>query len=170
MALFTDSADVSVRPAIPSDGEHFASIQLAAWRLSHASALGEEILDAFDTQAIAEQWTQTTTTMPGPEFAVFTALVKDRVVGFSAVGPGAIVAFEVHPDFQRQGHGSRLLSASVDRLRRDGAESISTWILTTNEIRKNFFQSAGLGPDSRVRTLEVAPEHTIQEERWSAAF
>lgn len=168
--LFTDQADVSVRPAIPGDGDQFGAIQLAAWQVSHVGSLGQEILDALDADAIAEQWRNAITTMPGPEFGLFTALEKDQIVGFCAISPGMIVALEVHPDYQRQGHGSRLLSASVDRLRRDGAEGVSTWILADNEIRKSFFGSAGLGPDSRVRTLEIGEDHTTQEERWSAIF
>ncbi|XBH22514.1 GNAT family N-acetyltransferase [Jonesiaceae bacterium BS-20] len=170
MVLFTDQADVSVRPAIVSDAEFYAKVQLAAWGLSHREALGQEILDQFDEAAIAAQWQTAISTPPGAQFALFTALAKDQVVGFAAVSPGTIVALEVAPRFQRQGHGSRLLSASVDRLRRDGAEAVSTWILTTNEPRKSFFGSAGLGPDARVRTLGITSDHTAQEERWSAAF
>lgn len=170
MTLFTDQADVSVRPAIPGDGPHFARIQLASWQLTHVAALGQEVLDRFDQAAIEQHWADAITTMPGVEFGLFTALDKDQIVGFAAVSPGVIIALEVHPDYQRQGHGSRLLSAAVDKLRRDKSESVSTWILTTNEARKSFFGSAGLGPDHRVRTLEISQSMTAQEERWSAAF
>ncbi len=168
MVLFSEQADVSVRPAIPSDAPDFARIQLAAWQVSHADALGADILAALDVDAVAEQWRTTVATPPGQEFAVFTALVRDEVVGFCAVSPGQIVALEVHPNYQRQGHGSRLLSASVDRIRQAGATTISTWILSDNQGRKDFFGSAGMAFDSRVRTLAIAEDRTTQEERWSA--
>ena len=40
MPLFTDHADVSVRPAVPGDETPIARVQLAAWRDEHADVLG----------------------------------------------------------------------------------------------------------------------------------
>ena len=60
------------------------------------------------------------------------ACAGDQVVGLAAVGPsqdpdaggaqGEVTVLGVHPDARRQGHGSRLLNASVDLLREAGAD------------------------------------------------
>lgn len=169
MALFTESADVSVRPAVPGDQDLVTEIQLTAWRATHTDALGDDVLDLMDVPRITEQWETAITAPPGPGFAVFVALEGPRIIGFAAVAPAHIIALEVLPDFQRQGHGSRLLSAAVDRLRRDEAEEVVVWILDGDSAREQFFGGAGLGSDERRRTLAAGPRE-VTETRWSAAL
>ena len=169
MALFTESADVSVRPAQPEDVQAITDVQLAAWRLSHDGVLGEEVLAALDVPRMREQWAAAVTTPPGPGFAVFVACDRADVVGFAAVGPGQLVALEVLPSEQRSGHGSRLLSAAVDRIRSDGAEELSAWVLDDDPAREQFLAGAGLGPDGRRRTLATGLRD-VTESRWSATI
>lgn len=167
MALFTESADVSVRPAVPGDQNVVTDIQLTAWRMTHGEVLGEDVLGLLDVDRIKEQWETAITAPPGPGFAVLVACEGPRIVGFAAVAPAQIIALEVLPDFQRQGHGSRLLSAAVDRLRQDAAEEVVAWILDEDTAREQFLAGAGLGPDGRRRTLAAGPRE-VTEARWSA--
>lgn len=166
--LFNEHADVSVRPAIVSDAQDIARIQLASWHQALSTALGPEVLDSLDKEQVAQQWNATIDTAPGPGFQVFTALSAQQIVGFCAVSPSHIVALEVDPLFQREGHGSRLLSAAVDRLQRDGSEEVSTWIPAVAEAKQRFFESAGFGESQRVRQLKVSEERELAEHRWSA--
>lgn len=167
MALFQQTADVSVRPAIPGDEALITTIQLTAWRAAHDPLLSSEVLDALDSARMREQWAAAIASPPGPGFAVLVACDGAAVVGFAAVAPATIVALEVSPDHQRRGHGSRLLAASVDQLRRDGSTEVSTWILQDDGAREAFCSGAGLGPDGRVRTLATGPRD-VTERRWSA--
>lgn len=169
MALFTESADVSVRPAQPEDVEAVTVVQLAAWRSTHSTVLGDEVIDALDVPRMREQWASAITAPPGPGFAVFVACRRADVVGFTAVGPGLLVALEVLPAEQRSGHGSRLLSAAVDRIRSDGAQELSTWVLDEDTAREQFLAGAGLGPDGRTRSLATGPRE-VTEARWSATL
>ena len=124
MALFTESADVSVRPAIPGDDAVVAEVQVGAWHASHAELLGDDVLASLDTERIRRQWEAAITAPPGPGYAVLVACERADVVGFAAVGPGLLVALEVMPSAQRSGHGSRLLAAAVVRLRSDRAHAV----------------------------------------------
>ncbi|PFG33521.1 GNAT family N-acetyltransferase [Sanguibacter antarcticus] len=169
MALFTESADVSVRPAIPGDDAAVADIQVAAWRASHATLLGEDALESLDGERIRRQWEAAITAPPGPGYAVLVACERADVVGFAAVGPAVLVALEVAPSAQRSGHGSRLLSAAVDRLRSDGASEMSTWVLDDDPAREQFFTGAGLGPDGKTRLLATGVRE-VRETRWSATI
>ncbi|MHA7134994.1 GNAT family N-acetyltransferase [Oerskovia turbata] len=169
MALFSESADVSVRPAIPGDEVAVTAIQVESWRVAHAEVLGEDVLAALDVPRMQEQWEGAVSSPPGPGFAVLVALAADKVVGFAAVAPGQLVALEVLPTHQRGGHGSRLLSAAVDRLRQDGAEEIVTWVLDGDTAREQFLGGAGLGPDHRARTLATGVRDVV-EHRWSASI
>ncbi|MCK9795598.1 GNAT family N-acetyltransferase [Isoptericola sp. 4D.3] len=169
MALFREAADVSVRPAVPGDEDAVTRVQVSAWRATHEVALGDGVVDALDTGTMRERWAQAISAPPGPGFAVFVALDGPEVVGFAAVSPGRLVALEVEPRHQRGGHGSRLLSAAVDRLREDGAEEVTTWVLDDDAARERFLSSAGLGPDGTERTLATGVRDVV-ERRWSAAI
>lgn len=165
MSLFRETADVSVRPAVTGDDEAMTRVQVAAWR--QAGILGDDVVAALDTDRMRERWAAAVTTPPGPGFAVFVALDGPRIVGFAAVSPGLITALEVEPAFQRSGHGSRLLTSAVDRLRVDGAQRVSAWVLDGDTAREEFLGSAGLGFDGTARTLATGVRE-VTERRYSA--
>lgn len=169
MALFTESADVSVRPSLPEDAEAVVRVQVAAWHAAHGEALGEEALAALDVAQMRERWETAISSPPGRDFAVLVACERADVVGFVAVAPGQLVALEVLPTAQRSGHGSRLLSAAVDRLRTDGAEEVTAWVLEGDTARETFLAGAGLAEDGRSRVLDVAGS-PVAERRWSATI
>ena len=188
MALFSENADVSVRPAVPGDEQAIARIQVSAWRTSHAEILGQGALDMLDFEAIQAQWASAVTAPPGAGYRVLVACDGPTVVGVVSVAPvpaaedrpfdapgGAILALEVEPAHQRVGHGSRLLAAAVDTLRQDGADQVHTWVLDGDDARARFLGSAGLGPDDAVRELisGLMPDgttRTVTEHRWSASI
>jgi ribosomal protein S18 acetylase RimI-like enzyme len=167
VALFRETADVSVRPAIAGDEAAVTEVQVAAWRST--GVLGEGVIDALDVPAMRERWSSAITAPPGPGFAVFVALDGPDVVGFAAVSPGQVLSLEVLPEAQRAGHGSRLLAAAVDRLRADGSETVTTWSLVDDTARAAFLEASGLGEDGRSRTLATGVREIV-EHRWSAAI
>jgi GNAT superfamily N-acetyltransferase len=169
VALFRETADVSVRPAVLGDEDAVTRVQVRAWRSTHESALGDGVVDALDTDVMRDRWASAISAPPGPGFAVLVALDGPRIVGFAAVAPGQLVALEVDPDHQRSGHGSRLLAAAVDRLRSDGAQEVVTWVLDDDSARERFLSSAGLGPDGTERVLATGVRDVV-ERRWSAAI
>lgn len=169
MSLFSPTADVSVRPAVPGDEDAVARIQLAAWAATHEEVLTDGVLRLLDTDRIREQWRAAIASPPGPGFAVLAACAGAKVVGFAAVAPGQLVALEVLPDHRRSGHGSRLLTAAVDRLRSEGSQEVVAWVLDGDTGREQFFSGAGMGPDGRTRTLAAGARH-VREARWSATL
>jgi ribosomal protein S18 acetylase RimI-like enzyme len=168
MALFRETADVSVRPAVPGDEDAVTRIQVDAWRTTHADTLGGAV-DALDTAVMRRRWADAISSPPGPGFAVLVALDGPRVVGFAAVGPGQVMALEVSPDARQGGHGSRLLAAAVDRLRTDGADEMVTWVLDGDDARERFLSQSGLGPDGTERALATGVRDVV-ERRWSASI
>lgn len=165
MALFRETADVSVRPAVAGDEGAVTDVQVAAWRAT--GVLGEGVVAALDVPAMRGRWSSAIGSPPGPGFAVFVALDGPDVVGFAAVSPGQVLSLEVLPEAQRAGHGSRLLAAAVDRLRADGSETVTTWSLVDDTARAEFLAACGLGEDGRSRTLATGVREVV-EHRWSA--
>ncbi|GAA2221670.1 hypothetical protein GCM10010413_12290 [Promicromonospora sukumoe] len=165
MALFRETADVSVRPAVAGDEAAVTDVQVASWQAT--GVLGEGVIEALDVPAMRERWASAITSPPGPGFGVLVALDGPKVVGFAAVSPGQVLSLEVLPGSQRGGHGSRLLAAAVDRLRSDGAETVTTWALVDDTARAQFLAASGLGEDGRSRTLATGVREVV-EHRWSA--
>lgn len=196
MALFRETADVSVRPAVRGDEDAIADVQLDAWRATHAEVVGVDALSALDRDAVRAQWAAAITRPPGPGYRVLVACEGATVVGLAAVAPlpapedsplaapgGELLALEVAPRARRSGHGSRLLTAVVDGLRQDGADHLLAWVLDGDAARGQFLRSAGLGPDGTVRELATGPVaadqgpdgspavvRTVAEHRWTAAI
>lgn len=196
MALFRETADVSVRPAVPGDEVAIAAVQLAAWRATHVDVVGDDVLRHLDPAAFEDRWAAAITRPPGPGYRVLVACEGATVVGLAAVAPlpapedspldapgGELLALEVTPASQRSGHGSRLLAAVVDGLRQDGAAHLVAWVLDGDTARGQFLRSAGLGPDGSVRELATGPMadpdapdgspavvRTVAEHRWSASI
>lgn len=187
MALFAESADVSVRPAVAGDEVAITEIQIAAWRSAHGDVLGTDALDSLDASAFRARWAAAIVRPPGAGYRVLAACEGATVVGFAAVRPlpagesnpktspeaspgGELLALEVATAAQRSGHGSRLLAAAVDLLRQDGAGYLVAWVLDGDAARAQFLRASGLGPDSTVRELATGPtpDRTVSEHRWSA--
>ena len=175
------AADVSVRPAIPEDADAVTRLQVRAWRSAHAAALGEGALERLDVAVMRERWAAAIARPPSRDHLVLVACAGPRVVGVatSVPVPGdepgiEVAALEVDPDHQRQGHGSRLLTACVDLARERSVTHLQTWCLTADGAREAFLDSCGLGPDGARRVIGERPDAEgvteVTERRWVAAI
>lgn len=160
------SAPDSVRLARTSDVDDIARVQVAAWRAAYASVLPAEVLDALDPDEIAWEWGRALL-QPGPHRLLVALDGEGRVAGAAAVGPsadrdaqgaGEISLLVIDPQHWREGHGSRLLQASVDHLVAGGHREAVAWVPLADEPRRAFLQSAGWGPDTAYRDREVGAD------------
>ncbi|MHB8187446.1 MAG: GNAT family N-acetyltransferase [Dermatophilaceae bacterium] len=167
-------ADASARIARPSDSPAVGLVQAAVWRAAYAGVLPQEVVERFDGPSFARVWRDSLVNPPSPRHVLLVGCAGEQVVGFAAVGPsadadatetsGEVLALGVHPDARHSGHGSRLLNAAVDTLRGKGFDSVSTWILVTDEAARAFLAAAGLSPDSAFRDRVVDHEATVVRE------
>jgi GNAT superfamily N-acetyltransferase len=67
----------------------------------------------------------------------------------------AVTDFLVEPRWQRRGHGSRLLAATVDLWREDGFTSAVAWAYDADKAMQLFLASSGWEPDGAGRALDV---------------
>lgn len=183
---------VFVRPATPADGAPIGLIHAETMLVSLRSAINGDlplsIAAGINAEAFGQSWTHAIIAPPSPDYLVFTAVEDGVVVGFTCVVPteieieedsdifegnppvtAEITAFEVAPNYQRRGHGSRLLAALVDSCRERGVEQIQAWTLVADESRTGFFSSAGLAPSGLRRGIHVG-EHIMEEHCWHASI
>jgi len=167
-------ADSSARVARASDAPAVGLVQAAVWRAAYGQVLPKEVVDQFDGPSFARVWRDSLSTPPSPRHVLLVGCAGEQVVGFAAVGPsvdtdateisGEVLALGVHPDARRNGHGSRLLNAAVDTLRGKGFDSLSTWILATDEATRAFLTAAGLSPDGAYRDRVIDVDGTVARE------
>ncbi|MFM1966871.1 MAG: hypothetical protein RL134_2596 [Actinomycetota bacterium] len=162
----------SVRLARTSDVDDVARTQVAAWRAAYSGILPEPVLSSLDAEEIAWEWGRALL-QPGPHRLLVAIGGEGQVVGAAAVGPssdpdaagaGEISLLVVDPGQWGQGHGSRLLQASVDHLVGAGHREAFAWIPLADEPRRAFLQSAGWGPDTAYRDREIG-DHVLREVR-----
>lgn len=86
-----------------------------------------------------------------------------------AVGRGMeITALGVAPEWQRRGHGSRLLAAATDQARAQGAGVLLVWAVRGDESLAGFLREAGMRRTDSFRELPVG--QGVIEDCWAAVL
>ncbi len=156
-------------------------VQATVFREAYAGRVPDDVLALFEPDAFARSWRESLTAPPEGVHRLMVACAGDQVVGLAAVGPsqdpdaggaqGEVTVLGVHPDARRQGHGSRLLNASVDILREAGADAVSLWLLADDEAGRAFLAASGFAPDGAYRDRVVSPDgDTLREVRLAATL
>jgi ribosomal protein S18 acetylase RimI-like enzyme len=159
-------ADASVRPAVADDADDVADVQAQAWREAYPDVLPRQSLAALGGEAGAARWREAVAEPPSPRHRVLVACAGADVVGFAAFGPGAdpdldasvdaeVHAFVVRSEHARAGHGSRLLTATVEHLRADGFRHVHVWLATRDDALRAFLAGAGWAADGATRSLDL---------------
>ncbi len=172
-------ADASVRRARPNDAPAVGLVQATVFRAAYAGRVADEVLPLFEPDAFARTWRESLAAPPEGVHRLLVACAGEQVVGLAAIGPaqdpdagpaaGEVTVLAVHPDARRQGHGSRLLNASVDLLAEAGAESVTLWLLADDESTRAFLTASGFAPDGAYRDRVVSPDgDTLREVRLTA--
>ena len=152
-----------VRPAVPLDAASIAGVQIRAWQ---AGGLTPDVLTAVGARSVEVDWATAVAAPPSPRHRVLVAVADGVVVGFAATAPaddpdsepsheGELVALHVDPSHRVAGHGSRLLSASVDGLRDEGCDLASHWVAAADRVTLGFLEGAGWAVDGARRELDL---------------
>ena len=154
-----------MRPARPEDAERVARVQLSTWRTAYGDFLPAEALDVPEEKAAA-LWLRAVELPPSPRHRLLVAMDGAELVGFAASAPAEdpdvdgveLTALLVEPRWGRRGHGSRLLAATVDHWREDGAVGRAVhWAWERDEATRAFLTSAGWELDGTARGLDTGP-------------
>lgn len=168
-----------VRPARTSDVDDIAALQIRSWQVNYAAILPAAELAALDPADLAMTWASAILNPPTPMHRLLVAVDgssgSDLLAGYAAFGasgdPDAdnataeLLALVIEPAQTRQGHGSRLLAATVDHLSEAGILTLVTWLPLADEISRAFFGSSGWGPDSAYRDRVISDDKILREVR-----
>jgi GNAT superfamily N-acetyltransferase len=159
-------ADVSVRLASVQDASAIAAVQASSWKDALGGTLPPAVLDRLRDAGAIEQWRRAVLDPPTARHRLLVALAGTDVVGFAAIGPAddpdsdpltdaELLAVGVLPDRAREGHGSRLVNASIDYLRDDGFLRAQVWLADTDRSLRDFLEAAGWADDGARRRLDL---------------
>lgn len=166
----------SVRPAVPADAEAIAAVQLRGWGQRDPALAALATASGLDEEAVAEAWRQA---VSAPSTSLARVLVAadgtGTIVGFVATLPShagepsaEIVALEVDPEREREGHGSRLLAAIADVSLAGGAVTLIAWV--SGDAGPGFLASAGFAADGAERELEAPDGSRAMQVRMRASL
>ena len=166
------TADVSVRVAWSDDAAGIAAVQIRAWRAAYGDVLPAEVLDALTTDEVAGVWHESLTKPKDARNRALVALERNRITGFAITSPaadpdcspiddGEVTEFHIDPDETGKGHGSRLIQACADTLRADRFQRAVSWVASTEDAHRGFFESAGWAPDTAHRELDLRGDGTV---------
>jgi GNAT superfamily N-acetyltransferase len=173
-----------VRVATPDDPGEIARIQLTTWQVAYHRFIPRTVIDQLDQNWLTRQWEDAVASPPTSQHRVLVAVEQAEEpgtkpgqayrAGFAASGPAdpsalapdenhnalsdgtvAVTELMVEPRWGRRGHGSRLLSASVDHWRQDGFDTAVAWVFRDDAATVSFLTSAGWAPDGAARALDV---------------
>ncbi len=162
-----------MRVATVADAAAVARVQVASWRERYDGVLPAELVDAMNVDDFAERWRASIHRPGDARNRVLVALDGDDIRGFAVTGPasdpdadpiadGEIAELTVEPDHRRQGHGSRLLQASVETLRSDRFTRGVVWIASADDATRTFVTEAGWAPDGAHRELDLRGDGAVR--------
>jgi GNAT superfamily N-acetyltransferase len=162
-----------VERATEADVPVIAALQARAWLAAYREVFGADELARLTPEALQPVWQAAVSAPPSPAHSVWVARALGGVAGFAALAPadegaGEMVALAVDPDRQRQGHGSRLLSAVAEAAGEAGLSTLQAWAPESDRPLHNFLSSAGFGPDGVRRRHRTADDREVVEVRLSA--
>lgn len=166
-----------VRPARSADIGAVVDVQVASWREVYGGLLPEAVVAEIGGEearkGFHDQWSAALESPPTSKHRLVVATDQEdgvrTVVGFAAFGPAGdpdlwpataaeIFALHVDPALTRQGHGGRLLNASVDHLVEDGFVIAYVWVPEADNALRAFFESSGWAPDGARRVIDLGSE------------
>ncbi|GAA4906830.1 hypothetical protein GCM10025789_27860 [Tessaracoccus lubricantis] len=161
------SAIDTVRLALPQEAVDIARIQRRAWTDGGVlSAAAGEVSADEATRA----WHEAIVKPPLAHLRVLVAIGQPGVVGFAVTGPsgdpdreptdGYIAEFVVDPKHRGQGHGSRLINAAVDTLRKDGYGVATIWVPSADDGLRQFLNGCGWAPDGAHQRVGVGEDES----------
>jgi ribosomal protein S18 acetylase RimI-like enzyme len=140
---------ITLRIAEPRDASGIAAVHIDTWRDTYAGVFPVEVFRRMTHRRIGAQWSHAIASRSE------TVLVAEdsggRVVGFGSCGAtkgldlpyqGEVYTLYVHPDFQGQAVGRRLMASLFGVLADKGMGAALIWVLADNPARF-FYQAMG---------------------------
>ena len=143
---------IQIRQATPADASAIARVHVDSWRTTYAGILPEKFLSGLSYASRENMWRDSLRSPIHGKGHYVAESCNGDIVGFAVSGPesegsseftGEIYAIYLLAEFQRQGMGRRLFTASCSSLFEAGIGSMLLWVLEENHAARRFYESLG---------------------------
>lgn len=146
-----------IREATLKDAKQIGFVHTSAWLETYTGLLNSVFLSSLSPERSAQRFEE----LRCRDILVLTA--DGRIVGFSAYGKtrdaslpntcGDIHAIYILKAYQKQGYGKKLLEASMEKMRADGFDMFSVWVLEENKNAIAFYEKCGFKSDGATKEI-----------------
>ena len=151
---------IDIRPLTPEDdltavGELYA----CSWKHTYQRIMPQRFLDKLTH----DRWSAVLRADPGSSLGMFEdgTLIGTAMLGFpreeDREGYGEIIGIHLLPEKEGQGHGRKLLEASLTHLQEQGCENVCLWVMCANTHAVLFYVHMGFHQPIHLVPLTTHP-------------
>ena len=151
--------DIIIRLASPADAGDMARVLMAAWSAAYQDIIPAAFIQRRNAQR-AEQFQQIITD-ENDSYYVVQASGKTagylRIVDAPAdevLGAADVEQIYFHPDYWRQGLGTRAMAFAQEFARASGKTTMTIWVLAQNTSAIGFYETCGFAADGTRKTYD----------------
>lgn len=160
---------LTIRQATEADIPDIAKIHVAGWQGAYGGIVDQGYLDDFTVEMRIPKWKER---FDSGESNALIAYIDNKAVGFVDFGPlrtppagmskirplysSEIYALYLMPECFRQGIGTSLMKASVEKLKEQKHQSLCLWVLKDNKRSCAFYDAMG-GQRVGKKMIEIGP-------------
>ena len=158
---------VTVETAIPDHADGICRVCTTSWREAYDGVLSEEYVEAnvrirYEPERVADRIRESDGTAgylvarrdseEGDDGGPVVGTVRDDRPD---PGVGEVSDLYVHPDWQGEGVGSRLLAALTERQRERGATEQRVYVFADHNDAVGFYEAKGFEPENHFSAATV---------------
>lgn len=159
----------TIRIAKNEDAEAIGRVHIQSWQKAYENYIPEDILNNLSLIEHAQLWRNLIE--KGVEVLVLER--DNQVVGFASIclfrgdgfsKSGEISAIYLSPQYWRNGYGTQLCLAAIDRLANAGYKDVLLWVLIDNTSAKHFYENLGFKATDDTKLEEFYQGGSLLEE------
>ncbi len=155
-------SDITIRLAVPADAPDMAEIHMRSWKAAYKGIVPEEYIQRQNKKRPA-MWQQ----IMARENTTKYVIQKDgKTVGFVCVVATTqdddtaddvceLEGIYLHPDYYRQGIGTKALEFAFDIAHGWNKSFMTLWVFSENINSIKFYETFGFVPDGKTKTLDM---------------
>jgi ribosomal protein S18 acetylase RimI-like enzyme len=143
---------ITIRPAKTEDAPAIARVHIASWQTSYRGLVPDDVLDNPSYERRLGYWEQVIGGVEALHFVYVAENERREVVGFTSGGQsreealpyaGELYTLYLLESYKRQGLGTRLFRAAIDRFVAEGLASMMLWVFVENTPGRQFYEKSG---------------------------
>lgn len=159
-----------IRFAVLDDAEAIAINHICSWQEMYKDFIPESILQNLSVRERTQEWQD----LIKQNVKVLVLEIDHKMVGFASICrfrdvkpdalKGEISAIYLHPNYWRQGLGTKLCKMTLSELSQLGFKSVYLWVLSDNTQARRFYESLGFTVTDYTKVEEFYEGGALLEE------